>query len=311
MTLANDLVSYSIMMNGDKAVSHVTPHYALLNSWKPANITLPSITHRVRLPESSLTENNLKLHDAYSLLTPSALSNPLLTSLSLSRALAALALPLLSPRLCITPPQLSAAPMVLPLSAPQLTAQLAACAGEPSPRKRRQRLGPSCDNCRARKVKCDADVVLLSRTFPQSDMPAEYLQLSPEQQQVVTEGCAVHTGNGFVLVLSNGKLIKYKYCLSCGGKGLECGFSKGFTKEDIGHSKRGPDAAVVVEKKKTLPVRVVKRAAGVGGFGVVQSSRKSLCMACRKRKVKCVMNKRLNRCAGCIKKDCACSLEAC
>lgn len=309
MTLANDLVSYSIMMNGDKAVSHVTPHYAPLSSWNPAKITLPSISLHVRLPDTSLTENNLKLHDAYSLRTPSALSNPLLASLGLSRALAALALPLSSPRLCVTPPQLSAAPMALPLSVPQLTAQLAAYAGAPAPRKRRQRLGPSCDNCRLRKVKCDADVVLLSRTFPQCDMPPEYLQLSPDQKLAVADGRAVHTGHGFALVFSNGKLIKYKCCLSCGSKGLECGFSKGFTKEDIGHSKRAPDADVVLEKKKSLPVRVVKRAAGA--FGAGPSSRKSLCLACRKRKVKCVMNRRLNRCAGCIKKDCACSLEAC
>lgn len=304
MTLANDLVSYSIMMNGDKAVSHILPHYALLNLWRPSHITLPPISHRVRLPEGSLTENNLKLHDAYSLHTPSALSNPLLASLTLSRALAALALPLLSPRLGGSPPLLLALPYA------SYAPEAAAFMGDSVPRKRRQRLGPSCDNCRSRKVKCDADVVLLSRTFPQGEEPAEYAVLSAAQKHAVAAGRAVHTAHGFAVVLSNSKLIKYKCCLSCGGKGLECGFSKGFTKEDIGHGKRGPDAAVV-EKKRALPVRVTKPGAGAGSCSAAPNSRKSLCMACRKRKVKCVMNTRLNRCAGCIKKDCVCSLEAC
>lgn len=288
MTLANDLVSYSIMMNGDKAVSHVSPHYAPLKPWKPASIvTLPPISAHVLL-----TENNLKLLE-YAYRTPSTLSNPLASLLA--------SLPLASPR--ASSPQIALQHLtVQTVQTVQLAHVHSASASKLQPenneRKRRQRLGPSCDNCRARKVKCDADVVLLSRFFTGAE--PEYMQLTEEQQNAVLEGRVARGLDGYMIVTSNNKLVKYRCCLSCAGKGLDCSFSKGFTKEDIGHKRP--------ETPRTAARASKRRAAGTGQFAVAQALRKSSCVACRKRKVKCVMT-RLNRCVGCVKKDTVCSLE--
>lgn len=158
-------------------------------------------------------------------------------------------------------------------------------------------------------MKCNAEVVLLTREFAaHAEDIEEYAGLLALQKQEVALGSAV-TVSGHTLCVSNGKLIKFKACLSCAGKALGCCFSKGFTKEDIVHSKRaGPaDAAVVVERKSS-PVKVVKKRVTEVG---VSGTRKSSCAACRKRKVKCVMHSRLNKCVGCVKKDSTCSFEVC
>lgn len=267
----SDLVSYSIMMNGDKAISHTLP-FAPLTMGKVERVTLPPI-NCVRL-----TETNLNLLNAYH----PALSAPLLTSL-----LSALELPLLSPQMG--------------------NAELYDATPQPhAAKKRRQRLGPLCDNCRARKVKCNAEVLLLTRQFDTEGAHIdEYATLPAEQQAHAQAGALVRIAGNFVLVLSHNKLIKFRPCLLCAGKGLGCCFSKGFTKEDIVHSKRLGDATPVVER--AAPAKVVKkRAESMGPL-----TRKSSCSHCRKRKVKCVMNARANRCVGCIKKDSECTFEAC
>lgn len=305
--MMSDLLSYSIMMNGEKAVTHTSPHFAPLTVGKPEKVTLPPIAH-------GLTENNLNLLNQTLFLYAVASATPSLTSLL------ALELPLSSPRLAgaelFATSQPLAQPLTQPLTQPQVAQpqlpqpqQLVLALTTSAQKKRRQRLGPSCDNCRARKVKCNAEVIMLTRHFsaadPQDDLD-EYTTLGAEQQQQVRAGGLVRIAGNFVLVLSHNKLIKFRPCLSCAGKGLACCFSKGFTKEDIVHSKRsGSEPAAVMEKKAQAPAKVAKKRVESG------STRKSSCGACRKRKVKCVMNPRLNRCVGCIKKDGVCSVEAC
>lgn len=145
------------------------------------------------------------------------------------------------------------------------------------------------------------------------DIP-EYTGLLAEQQKAVLGGSLVHVSGDYNLVLSNNKLIKFKACLSCAGKALGCCFSKGFTKEDIVHSKRAvpvETVALAVAERKVTPVKVVKkRSVDLSALGA-SSTRKSSCAACRKRKVKCVMHTRLNKCIGCMKKDSTCSFETC
>lgn len=306
----SDLVSYSIMLNGEKAITHISPHYAPLTLGKPEKITLPPIASYV-----SLTETNLNSLNSF-LRNPSTSSTPLLTSLSL-----ALELPLLLPRMAN--PELFKQPRAANAAqgsdAANDTLMSSDASGDSPQKKRRQRLGPSCDNCRARKVKCNAEVVMLSRHFngdasDNTDDIPEYTTLSSEQQQAVVAGTLVVVADDYNLVLSNSKLIKFKACLSCAGKALGCCFSKGFTKEDIVHSKRlGPSdpVAVAVVERKSSPVKVVKKRSVDLSGAATAGTRKSSCAGCRKRKVKCVMHSRLNKCIGCIKKECACSFEVC
>lgn len=310
--MSSDLLSYSIMMNGEKAVSYAAPHYAPLAVGKPEKITLPPISAYVGLTERNLNSLNL--------LTSSVSSPPLLTSLL------ALELPLLLPRMAahdlyklsygnrnVSVSSTTTSDRVSSESGattPSIASAAVAPASSESPKKRRQRLGPSCDNCRARKVKCNAEVMMLSRHFAQNECDSEsyaeeFASLLPEHKLTILSGELVTVGD-YTLVLSNNKLIKYKSCLSCAGKALGCCFSKGFTKEDIVYSKRsGPEAVPLVVERKAAAVKVVKkRSAESSG-----STRKSSCTACRKRKVKCVMHTRLNKCIGCMKKDSTCSFE--
>lgn len=313
--LSNDLLSYSIMQNGDKAVVHTLPHYASLASTKPQTVSLPPITSYV-----SLTENNLKLLNSY-LHKQSFVSSapPSLTLLSL-----ALELPLASPRLANSSFSDSTNSFRIQNS-PISSHSHSSCELMVSPqKKRRQRLGPSCDNCRSRKVKCNADVVMISRHFTgendsntqnHEDDLHEYTSLSPIQKEHVLAGEPVQIESNYVLILSNYKLIKYKPCMSCANKGFTCCFSKGFTKEDIVQSKRhsSPEDMVSPRTERSLSVslKVQKRpildsSSGCSGHGKL-STRKSSCAACRKRKVKCVMMSSHGKCVGCAKKDTLCT----
>ncbi|KAK6463800.1 hypothetical protein DFJ63DRAFT_335315 [Scheffersomyces coipomensis] len=111
-----------------------------------------------------------------------------------------------------------------------------------STNKRRQRLGPSCDSCRLRKVKCNAEIIILAKSMEdinQNQLIYQYNLSSVElerllnQSQVITKVDQVDNNEEIHLLISNSKLIKYKFCNSCNSKGLNCCFSKGFTKEDI------------------------------------------------------------------------------
>ncbi|OBA19997.1 hypothetical protein METBIDRAFT_44885 [Metschnikowia bicuspidata var. bicuspidata NRRL YB-4993] len=311
--LANDLLSYSIMQNGEKAVVHALPHYASLTNTKPQAVRLPPINSYV-----SLTENNLNLLNSFlHKLSTSGSTPPSLTLLSL-----VLELPFGSPR--IDHSTFSDINDRYSIDNLPISIHTHSISDVPSAalKKRRQRLGPSCDNCRSRKVKCNADVVMISRHFTgecnddqknEAEDAEEYFLLSPEQKQRLLAGEPVHIDSNYVLVLSNFKLIKYKPCMSCAGKGLACCFSKGFTKEDIVHSKRQSGADETTQskcdRKHTAPLRVQKRplleAGSSGGFQKL-STRKSSCGACRKRKVKCVVLPH-GKCVGCAKKDIACT----
>lgn len=300
--LASDLLSYSIMLNGDKAVSHFNPHYARFNPSKLEYHPLPPIT------SFHLTENNLQLFNSH-LHKSLECKTPSLTSLSLALALE---LPLSSPR-----------PYTQELFSAAQGAVNPSLNGEQNgQRKRRQRLGPSCDKCRARKVKCDAEVILLSREFEKessdnsTDIIDEYLDLNAEQKAQLFSGASVPLALKWVLVLSNQKLIKFKPCMSCAGKELTCVFSKGFTKEDILQNKRNVLGIGLMlplsDKRVGANPKVFKSlATGLTSTGSAKAGlRKSSCAACRKRKVKCVMD-RTSKCGGCTKKDIVCSFFDC
>lgn len=336
----NDLAEYSIMLNGDKAVTHTSSHYATSDVvGKPKKIILPPITGHLRLTENTL--NSFNFHSTLSLTS----ATPSLTSASLAAEL-----PLNSPKLpnaeLIAPIFPDAAQKLISISSSPSTS-FSLDSDESSGKKRRQRLGPSCDHCRARKVKCNADVVMLSRYFDPSELETEHKDdflLSPSQKRQLCSGEEVHTDDKAVLVVSNNKLIRFMPCSSCSSKNLTCCFTKGFTKEDVIHNKKKQSLRASVDERKFLITKSTKRVQspipcenkirdsafsshnGDGlpvvsspesaahsnltySPGVAGSTRKSSCTACRKRKIKCVPNSHSPKCMGCIKKDCLCSFE--
>lgn len=336
----NDLADYSIMLNGDKAVTHMSSHYASSDFvGKARKIILPPITGPLRLTENTLNSLNFQSMVTLTSATPS------LTSASLAAEL-----PLNSPKLLnaeLAAPIFPDATQKLISISSSPSTSFSIDSDETSGKKRRQRLGPSCDHCRARKVKCNADVVMLSRYFDPADLETEHkddFTLTSSQKSKLCSGQEVHTDDKAVLVVSNNKLIRFMPCSSCSMKSLACCFSKGFTKEDVIHNKKKQCLRSPVEEKKFSISKVTKRAQSpaspdvkIGGSshssplrisvptpqspdtaslsnftyspGVAGSTRKSSCTACRKRKIKCVPNSRSSKCMGCIKKDCLCSFE--
>ncbi|CCE85927.1 Piso0_005567 [Millerozyma farinosa CBS 7064] len=193
----------------------------------------------------------------------------------------------------------SVSSMSSPASSPNISSAKMVAAGETAEQaeRRRQRLGPSCDNCRARKVKCDAQVTVMARDVSSVDLSGF---VSGDKVEELLQKQTVSVDESTNVVISNNKLIKFKFCNSCATKSLPCSFTKGFTKEDI----------VLNNKKKmagpnSLKYRVGKGKSSQGTF----SSRKSSCMGCRKRKIKCEFNTELNKCEGCSKKNHECVFE--
>ncbi|PSK39307.1 hypothetical protein C7M61_001915 [Candidozyma pseudohaemuli] len=286
--LSNDLLSYSIMRNGDRAVTHLCSHYApAVQYHDAARVALPPIASVNGLTEDNLvSHNNFTTHRSLLGLQSYQYSQNVATyrsALELSQG---------------GSPRLESSSPVSGSSSPQLASS------DLSEKKRRQRLGPSCDSCRARKVKCNAEVVLLSRNVDEEEAE-EMTGLDETARSKLLSGDAIPLGESFSLVVSNGKLVKFRPCSSCATRELECCFSKGFTKEDIVHSKRSSLLSAVgsvsVLSSPKAPSKIKKR------LEVAASARKSSCAACRKRKVKCVMNVKLNKCVGCVKKDSECS----
>lgn len=115
-------------------------------------------------------------------------------------------------------------------------------------KSRHQRRGPSCDNCRSRKIRCNADIQIL-----------DWDQLTKNEQHVFLTGNSTRSslsesvvgfdyrqnpifdlGHGWKLVqttLDNSKqeantvkFIKFQRCENCSRKSWHCLFSKGFTR---------------------------------------------------------------------------------
>lgn len=246
--------------------------------------------------------------------------------------------------------------------------------------KRRQRLGPSCDSCRLRKVKCNAEIIILSKDVKPNLVYGWFPHLNQQQMDNLLGGQLVNLiedGGSYNLIISHDKLIKFKSCNSCKAKQLPCCFSKGFTKEDIMNHKKHSTTPISsnvqlatptstlaspvaitntsyysspkkttnnkIIKKKVLKLKPIQPITTTTfpkqeevkiieqlnlqqqkqGFSmqiqeqqpfqdqqnINSTSRKSSCVLCRKRKVKCVFNASLNRCEGCNKKNNTCVFD--
>lgn len=110
--------------------------------------------------------------------------------------------------------------------------------------KRRQRLGPSCDSCRVRKVKCNADIVIVLKDMAaaaETSTLYNKVDFAPLLKQEVT---SVPLDSEYQLISSHNKLIKFKPCTNCTARTIDCCFSKGFTKEDMLHKKPSDNLSV-------------------------------------------------------------------
>lgn len=100
-------------------------------------------------------------------------------------------------------------------------------------RSKRQRVGPSCDLCRSKKIKCDAHVEIM-----ELDVDSEKLKMNKkfEIQDKPIINKYLHPSEieeDFKLVYSNEKIIKFKSCSYCLAKGKPCVYKRGYTKDDI------------------------------------------------------------------------------
>lgn len=102
----------------------------------------------------------------------------------------------------------------------------------------RQRTGPSCDLCQLKKIKCDAFIEVKTLV---SDLPQRLAASSvPDVAKQVCDNELVNeyltndeVKEGYKLILSNRKLIKFRDCSHCLRKNTTATFSRGFTKEDV------------------------------------------------------------------------------
>jgi hypothetical protein len=318
----SDLLTYSIMRNDNKEKISLPSINQLPTIFPSNHIVLPPLNFD-KLTEQNLSYNNRYgdynnqarglglLNSAINLSTYTSNSPPSLTSSSSISSS-----PLNSPKLSNT---VSSPSPSRSHSCDESTTTESEATSVP----RRQRLGPSCDSCRQRKVKCNADVCILTKDCTTVN-PQEY-NLTQQQFASLENGLTQEV-DGFTFVISNNKLIKFKSCKSCNLKGLSCCFSKGFTKEDIMLNNKKSCKSKVT---KTTPTKIIKKPIQTP----VQSSnekftissltsalektykvdasmtRKSSCNNCRKRKVKCSFNDLLNKCEGCYKKGMDCGFD--
>lgn len=138
---------------------------------------------------------------------------------------------------------------------PERASPRSSASGASSSSGKRQRVGPSCDGCRLKKIKCDSQVDILLQD------PLVLSQLTHRIHQVVTKdevsGMTMKANlaavpEDCVLVKHIDKIVMFKPCTSCNkrrasldgqqvpldGKdsivtGGGCVFSKGFTRADI------------------------------------------------------------------------------
>lgn len=197
--------------------------------------------------------------------------------------------------------------------------------------KRRQRSGPSCDACRVRKVKCDAEIII-----------SDYQDLSIDEKLMFDKNTqdnqTFQLSNGFTILKTlvnikssrDEKYIKYRSCTACNNRTLKCCFSKGFTRNDIVKynkfkSESSDEECSVAKRAKTAqttpppstnfdssssslsPKSTLTAPSSV--TPPLLPARRSSCLNCRSKKIKCARLEDSERCTHCDKKDLCCSFE--
>ncbi|ODQ60786.1 hypothetical protein WICANDRAFT_61351 [Wickerhamomyces anomalus NRRL Y-366-8] len=99
-------------------------------------------------------------------------------------------------------------------------------------KSKRQRVGPSCDFCRSKKIKCDAHVEIMEIDVLYDLNLTKKDEIKDENliKKYMTED---ELDEGFKLIYSNEKIIKFKTCSYCLAKHQPCLYKRGYTKDDI------------------------------------------------------------------------------
>ncbi|ODQ80333.1 hypothetical protein BABINDRAFT_7774 [Babjeviella inositovora NRRL Y-12698] len=106
-------------------------------------------------------------------------------------------------------------------------------------KSRRQRLGPSCDSCRLRKVKCNAEITVLSHEellVLTQQAPSLFQRAPPSSEDKYQVMGGFPGAVGFLLIQvfssTENKFIKFKSCKACSNKKIDCLFSHGYVKTE-------------------------------------------------------------------------------
>ncbi|KAG7743770.1 hypothetical protein KL932_001835 [Ogataea haglerorum] len=196
-------------------------------------------------------------------------------------------------------------------SAPELTSIKLA---SPSAASKRQRSGPSCDCCRARKIKCDSEIFVLAE-LPETRAAAaasgseiascKFLYEDENRYQYFEIDTSQYQHQRFNSKLSRFRYLKFKPCSACRSKKLVCCFSKGFTRNDIIKFNKSERLHQTPEKDE--PKDEVALPIMVGPYG--KHPKKTSCNTCRFKKIKCIKleNNPSSDCLGCSKKHLECA----
>lgn len=111
---------------------------------------------------------------------------------------------------------------------------------------KRQRIGPSCDECRLKKIKCDASIEILLQDDALTEQVSERLHhvFTPEEVRAQSETILKNVSlpeldESTLLIKHIDKIVLFRPCTSCRKRRATntqptcCLFSKGFTRADI------------------------------------------------------------------------------
>lgn len=98
---------------------------------------------------------------------------------------------------------------------------------------RKQRVGPSCDSCSKKKIKCDALIQVMEEEVDtkstKTDKYGKVLDMDLVKKYITAE----EMDQDYRLILHNQKLIKFRKCTFCKKNEIEPCYKRGYTKGDI------------------------------------------------------------------------------
>lgn len=99
---------------------------------------------------------------------------------------------------------------------------------------KRQRAGPCCDYCRFKKTKCDAFIEVINKDFEYDGLKLDSNNNKVLNEELVNKYLSIEDQeDGYELMYSFKKLVKFKKCSICQQRDQHCCFYRGYTKEDI------------------------------------------------------------------------------
>ncbi|CDK28058.1 unnamed protein product [Kuraishia capsulata CBS 1993] len=207
-----------------------------------------------------------------------------------------------------------------------------------SARSQRQRTGPSCHACRSRKIKCDAQMIVISASSANDPVEPESL-ISPSRDETSIDswidGCQLlgesKESNEWLIFrvepISSESfyseefksaeqeiiLIKFKKCTACAKKNCSCFFDKGFNRLDVERFKQSEPETITPAPKTEKPEMASRKRRNTdenlsSNRSDPGGQRRSSCNGCRSRKIKCVKRSSESKCVHCLRRDIECAM---